>query len=664
MRVVPPHRIWPVRQALRSVRRLARAGTPAAATELATLYTGNAGARVADAAAQALAALGDQAAVDAVCELAVTTGDERLRTLLAGAGHQPSAPAPRTLWLLLDGRADEAARLDYDGSLLRAACAGADAGVRGRVAGQIRAAGRLEWVRSLAGGPDPRDLEGLTAQEWDATAGVLTAARRWAEIWRLACRAPLPRAAALLRVLGQHGWQPDEAGGRLIALAGRCTSPPAAHYLEPAMVTLTEQRCELITSQGGALFGIAQATPAQGTLALWRPRDPGSGADPAGEIPVHRSWGMLAISPDGRVIADAFDRDDRHRRMRLLPLDGQPPSPGWPVPSACVTHLAFTPDSTLLTGWDVTGRVWVREVPSGRLLWSARIGRPGRACGLARAPGADLLATAELTTGYSQVEALGARIRLWRLGTGERLGTIELGTDGEVQHLSVSPDGSRVVLLRGACAEVWDPRSGTRVARHDLPRYFEKRWLTAAQTPDGRHAILGGTLDGQAGHHQAEVRRTADGELAARADLGSGLSYTGLVVSPDSRLLLLAAPYDGQRQIRAWHLPSGQPAGPLPGGAGQYGYPAFLADGSVVAMASRGDGHALLRWPPDPVLSGRATVAGCTPAGAARLRVLTAGGPDQAWGDLLDALVRWRHRYDIEAADAAAPGSGTDIEVD
>jgi hypothetical protein len=41
---------------------------------------------------------------------------------------------------------------------------------------------------------------------------------------------------------------------------------------------------------------------------------------------------MLAISPDGPVIADACSRDDRRRRMRLLPLDGQPPSPSWPVP--------------------------------------------------------------------------------------------------------------------------------------------------------------------------------------------------------------------------------------------------------------------------------------------------------------------------------------------
>jgi WD40 repeat protein len=251
----------------------------------------------------------------------------------------------------------------------------------------------------------------------------------------------------------------------------------------------------------------------------------------------------------------------------------------------------------------------------------------------------------------------------WRTGSRERLGTIELGTDGEVHHLSVSPDGSREVLLRGACAEVWDPRSGTRVARRDLPRHFEKRWVTAAQTPDGRHAILGGTLDGHAGHHQAEVLRTADGELAARADLGSGLSYTGLVVSPDSRLLLLDATHDGQRQIRAWHLPSGQPAGPLPSGAGQYGHLAFPADGSVVAMASRDDGHAPLLWQPDPVLSGRSTVAGCTPAEAARLRTLTAGGPDQAWGDLFDALVSWQLRHDIALGGADPPPSGSDIEV-
>jgi hypothetical protein len=60
----------------------------------------------------------------------------------------------------------------------------------------------------------------------------------------------------------------------------------------------------------------------------------------------------------------------------------------------------------------------------------------------------------------------------------------------------------------------------------------------------------------------------------------------------------------------------------------------------------------------------RTWVGHIDPAEVERCRAADGEQPaERAWLDLIDGLVRWRHRHDIEAGDAVSSAAYTDIEA-
>ena len=87
---------------------------------------------------RALVELTDPATIDAVCDVLIATGDERLGALITTAEHTHSDPARRALLLFVGGEFDRYTELDFDGSLLAAAHTTAEEDLRMRLAERAR----------------------------------------------------------------------------------------------------------------------------------------------------------------------------------------------------------------------------------------------------------------------------------------------------------------------------------------------------------------------------------------------------------------------------------------------------------------------------------------------------------------------------------------------
>lgn len=648
------------RRRRRAVARLARMGTPEAARALAEVFLGTtddaADESVRTIARRALTALADPAAIDAACEVAIETGHERLQTLLGQAGHHPSDPTRRALWLFLTGRFDQAAELDYDGALLAAAHQAADTGLRRRIAEAARAAGRVEWVRAAVTETDPHRLAGLSDADWDTTLSVLTAARRFEELWHLATAAPLPQAARLLRTLAEHEWRPGPVADRdgyayLLALADRCAKPPTAASLFEEARVLAQGRPQastlLAVSGPGDL--LARIEPFTRRGSLWRL----PAGEPAGDFPVRETSPVsLAVSPDGSAVAIGnYDGDVRLQEPSAgrasahlstgRGLDGRHPCEG----------LAFTSDGEWLVGAGSGGRVWVWHVPSRRLAWSTMAHGGGKSPHLAMTPDGRLLATSGAARGVHRVQR--GRVRLWHLPSGEPAGAVGDLDDTSLTS-TVTPDGRRLVITTGDGGHIVELPSMERVAEWS----DRSLWAHHVMSADGLWAV------DALRHDTVEVRRTAGGKVVTRVRLADPV--TGLALSHDRRLL---AAVGNEGYFGVWHLPAGTAAGALDTGDQKYLRKRTLlfgADDALVAWTGLVPaGDRVLLWRPEPMLMGRTPVDQVTPAEAERLRERIRRGDDWPWGELLAALVQWRHRHDIDLADAgAAPAPApTDIEA-
>jgi hypothetical protein len=109
----------------------------------------------------ALRSLREQAARDEVCDLAVDQGSPAALDAALAGSFRASAPAKQAVLLFLAGDMERYTEVDFDGALLRAARLSAHPAVRARLARRAAAAGRVEWVRDVAGDLGPgRGLDG------------------------------------------------------------------------------------------------------------------------------------------------------------------------------------------------------------------------------------------------------------------------------------------------------------------------------------------------------------------------------------------------------------------------------------------------------------------------------------------------------------------------
>ncbi|TDD87948.1 WD40 repeat domain-containing protein [Actinomadura darangshiensis] len=607
-RVSDTSRMFGGRRRKRAAEKLAVLGTSEAMAVLADAFVNTTDPHVGEIARDALQGVREQDAIDAVADVAVTAGDERLANLLVEAGPAPSDPGRHAVVLFLAGEFDRYTDLDFDGSLLRGASAGAGEALRLRLAEQARAGGRLEWVRAVASGT-AHQAGRVSDPEWGALVQTLMAARRWDELWRLALDAPVTRAAPVVASLGDVRWRPDGTApgdyAELVRLATRARDSEV-----PATTRFGEKHLRSIA-----------APPVQ----------------------------AMAVTRDGRLLVTGSYR----ARGRL-----------WSVSSGTTKRefgsqhmvtMTFTPDGKLLITGDMRGVIKLWNFPSGTLAgeYSHTMAK-GNAV-LARnlltivpSPDATLLATG----GY------GPNIQLWRLSSGTLTRTATLHADPLwVPCMAITPDGGMLVSGgQKGNLRLWKLPSGTPLRTLDG---HTDHVGAVAVTPDGSLLASGG-YDGT-----VRLWHLPSGEPAGVLTGHTSL-IRALAMTPDGTLL---ASGGKDRVVRLWHLPSGEPAGELRGHRrGIIECMAVTPDGSMLASATTNGHmlwwtrrqsklHALVRTPlsevnPDEIRRSSHWSDEFSPA-------------ERAWFDLASALVKWRHRHDVELLDAsyADQAASHDVEL-
>ena len=586
-----------------AARRLASVRSPAAVRGLAEAYVGARDDRVVAIAAAALAGLDDQGSIDAVCDTAIVSGDERLAALVGRAGYLHSDPARRALQLFLAGDFERYAELDFDGGMLAAARSVADERLRARLAGRARASARVDWVHAVAGSDRAGDRRALADGEWESALSILASTGRWDEMWRLVAQAPPVWGVRLLKTLGGQRWRPAEDAERagfdeLVDLARACSDDPASNFLaaEPTVLIANRHKgrvsCLAVTPDGSLLA----SNGVEGTVQLWR-------------LPSGQSAGVLTchdyhvsnvvLTPDGALLATTGGGSERTVKLWRLP-SGEPAGVlrGHPHGVMC---LAVTPDGALLAGGGIDGAVRLWRLPSGE---PAGIlpGHNNSVDCLAVTPDGRLL-----VSGGND-----GTVRLWRLPSGQPVGVLPGHTI--VKSIAVAPDST--LLASG---------------------YFDGGLVRLWHLPSGQPA----------------------GPASFQFDYRHGVS--SLAVTSGGTLLASVGTY--QKTVRLWHLPSGAPAGDLTGHPGRVECLAATPDGILLATGGGNDDGTVRVWRAGLRAASRTPIDDLDLSEVVALADAATDERERAWGRMIPALVRQRHRYDIEVGDAIRRGTDTDIEV-
>lgn len=489
----------------RAAKRLARMPDPLAAWALAGVVTETTDDRLVAIAEPVLSALSDQDAIDWVCDLAITTGDERLTALVSGGRYLPSSPERRALLLFLQHRFDLYAELDSDGSLLRAAHRDADADLCLRLADSARAGGRIEWVRAVADRQDRRLAE-MSDTEWETGLHLLAGAREWEELWRLALEAPAIWAARMLRELGQQDWSPAGPTERaryrqLLAIAQRCDGPLTPDCLYDDAKLLATGYDDVVIVAVNPAGDLLAAVGGGGPVQLWR-LPSGEPIDLGGDAPVPPSWPhCLTFSPDGRVLTVGCgggifywsvppEREPRWARSGYW-------HPTYPMYSRSdVTQLAYTPDSqSLVCGFsDGAVGVWLVDPIHAKPLelkaaftWlcrrARRRARRRERQALAVTPDSQWVITARS----------GEEAKIWFLPWCHQLGVLQRSESG-IGPLAVISGGSMVAAADDdGMIRLWKLPSGTPAG---ILGQASDRVRTLAMAPDDGLAVSAGNLTG------------------------------------------------------------------------------------------------------------------------------------------------------------------------
>ncbi|MFW6694008.1 hypothetical protein [Streptomyces sp. MAR4 CNX-425] len=581
----------------------------------------------------ALAGLGAREARKQVCVAAVDGGSEAALNAAVAGGYAPEDPGRRAVFLFLTEQFDAYGQVDFDGRLLRAAHEAAEPDLRARLAAVARRTGRLDWVRAAALDRSDERLAALSDDEWEISRAMLVSAGRWPDLWRLALAAPPLWAVGILRDLGSSGWRPLPEAERaayaaLVGLAERCDRHPADRLLLHPEGDRAARA--LAVSDDGQVLA---AGDDNGVVTVWtlpevrrlrrievRPGTVrsiviGDGTLVAAGSAVMTSWRLR----DGAELARAWESRANlllapdGRTLFSMGYEGKPTvweSPGLgKVRTAedfygSLSNVVTTPGRELAAGLDEWGaRVW--ELPSGHLLERIRGNGP-----LALAPDGSLLAGTPRRQPPPPVQF--GDIALWHLPAGEAAGTLT-GHEGNVTSLAITPDGSLLASAgREGTVRLWRLPSGEPAGVldvHDRPVQWE-RW------------------------NKDEVGR--------------------LTITADGRFLI-AGSHNGR--LHVWRLPSGEPADSPEGLGAEITALTVTPGGYAVAASGAG---ALRLWQPAVLGHARAPSGRAGPAEVERLRT-SAGVAGQPWVDLMERLIRIRHRHDVEIDGGPAAAAATDI---
>ena len=619
---------------------------------------------IAEQARLALRQLKNLDAHEALCRLVIEYNHPLAREIAVTAQYAPRAPHQRALFYFLTGQWDKYESLDFDQTMLGTAYEICDERLRKRIAECVRRAGRVEWVKIVAGGRQGRRLGEMTDGEWEAARSVLGSSGRWEDMWHLAQMAPVVWSVRLLRRLREVGWVPEGKEERarfaeLVWLAGRCMGEAAS---ELSRLVHCQARLEghkgvvgvdclaispdgrLLASGSGLAFnpdGRPAISPEGrllgGEIRLWSLPN----GTPLKTLEGHVSVKCLAISPDGRLLASGGSWEGVVRLWSLpdgtllKTLEGHGSDAEGHV---SVASLTISPDGRLLASGGVDGKIRLWTLPDGAPLKTLHT---GLGC-LAISPDGRLLVSG----------GVDGKVRLASLPDGVPLKTLE-GHTKWIRCLTISPDGQMLASGGGdGVVWLWSLPDGAPLKMQE-GHTFSVECL--AISPDG-WLLASGSYD-----KTVRLWRLPDGAVLKTLE-GHTAAVVCLAISPDGRLLA-----SGGVGLRLWRLPDGVALRTLEGRRLVYCL-AISPDGRLLASGNDYDDTAVQLWDLEPLRLSYLPIGQMSLEDMAWVQEALRDGDisdaERGWLESLLALMRWQRRFDIEVEEAPWPISVGEFDIE
>ncbi|WP_371376151.1 WD40 repeat domain-containing protein [Sporomusa aerivorans] len=160
-----------------------------------------------------LLTLTDRQAIEAVCQLVLTGENKRLKNWAIIARYAPARDSRAALYYCITGQWDKYYALDWQETrpLLTQGYSEATPAERQLFLTAARHSGHSFLLAGLLLESRQCDeYEEITDADWEAMLDMLAGQERWAELYRLAYKAPAGWAAEIVLTLSSAGWQPKD----------------------------------------------------------------------------------------------------------------------------------------------------------------------------------------------------------------------------------------------------------------------------------------------------------------------------------------------------------------------------------------------------------------------------------------------------------------------
>jgi len=549
-----------------------------------------------------------------LCNLVVEQDIPLAQAAALEMGFLPADNNFKALFYFVTEQWDKYEGLDFDHRILRAAYEAGTPEFRRRVAGKVRAAGRVAYLSAISGGESLVRNSAINGEEAELLVQILAANREWAKLWGLVSEIPLAWSVAAMKYLLRAGWQPDKA---------------EALEMFSQLKPLTEQ----ITVDEELLAG--QWLPPAILRAI--ARVPGRVND-------------VAFSPTSPVIAIATGKGkvvlwniQEGKREQLL--EGFQHSIG---------KLAYSPANILL----IAERTGTEDDPCTVYGWQAnQLFRLGQHSGSV---------TGLVTVGTTQVVSAGrdSEVKLWDLGSRTLLGSrSESRYDSWARGLAVSPDGQQLAVLNKGITYLSLPAlqpNGMIPPRNlGISKY-------ATYSPDGKMLVAANASAGMTVCMTSQARKSdlpgTVGDEEARLS-----AVQGLASLPGSPVVLWGKP---NGKIEFWDWAGGKSLGKLKAPGERLTSLKISPDGAFMAVGNADTSFTLwdlrilqLRDLLKNSLSQAKIVHMTALAAALADNSLELNPSKKAALHFMEIILRQRFRYDVELVEAPAIMAGEfDIE--